>query len=150
MLNAVLSKLLTPANYEDVLARATHKSKREIEILARELDPKPDVAPSIRKRPQPKARPAPPPPSDELSPGRVEPEGQKGQEVPASNPAPREKPAKVEPLAPARYKVLWRALHKTFYGERRFMESPSRRGILNSFGEEHLSLFGLHFAPHKR
>jgi len=25
---AVLSKLLTPANYEDVLARATHKSKR--------------------------------------------------------------------------------------------------------------------------
>jgi len=76
------------------------------------LDPKPDVAPSIRKRPQQKARPAPPPPSDELSPGRVEPEGQegqKGQKSQASNPAPRENPAKVEPLAPARYKVEFTA-----------------------------------------
>ena len=41
---------LTDANYEDVLARATHKSKREIKELVVELAPKPDVPPTIRKR----------------------------------------------------------------------------------------------------
>ena len=49
---SVLSKHLTDANYEDVLARATHKTKREIEILVAELAPKPDVPPTIRKRPE--------------------------------------------------------------------------------------------------
>ena len=47
---------LTDANYKDVLARATHKSKREIKQLVAELAPKPDVPPTIRKRPQPKAK----------------------------------------------------------------------------------------------
>ncbi len=42
---------LTEANCESVLARATHKSKREIEELVAELSPKPDVAPVIRKLP---------------------------------------------------------------------------------------------------
>ena len=73
---SALSKHLTRDNHEDVLARATHKSKRYIEELARELDPKPDVEPSIRKRPQRKAKSAPAPPSaeasSELFPGRVD------------------------------------------------------------------------------
>jgi len=55
----VLSKHLTDANHEDVLARATHTSKREIEELVAELAPKPDVPPTIRKRPESKAQPAP-------------------------------------------------------------------------------------------
>ena len=62
----VLSKHLSDANYEDVLARATHKSKRELEKLVAELAPKPDVAPTIRKRPQRKAKAAPPESSSEL------------------------------------------------------------------------------------
>ena len=66
----VLSKHLTDANYEDVLARATHKSKRELEKLAAELAPKPDVPPTIRKRPQPKAKAPPPESSSELCPDR--------------------------------------------------------------------------------
>ena len=56
---SVLSRHLTDANYEDLLARATHKTKRAIEILVAELDPKPDVPPTIRKRPQRKAKAAP-------------------------------------------------------------------------------------------
>ena len=102
----VLSKHLSDANYEDVLARATHKSKRELEKLVAELAPKPDVAPTIRKRPQRKAKAAPTESSSELCPDRGE---QKAPPVePAAPPAP-EKPATVEPLAKARYKVEFTA-----------------------------------------
>ena len=102
----VLSKHLSDANYEDVLARATHKSKRELEKLVAELAPKPDVAPTIRKRPQRKAKAAPAESSSELCPGRGE------QNAPPVEPAPPqapEKPATVEPLAKARYKVEFTA-----------------------------------------
>ena len=54
---AVLSKHLTEANYKEVLAKATHKTKRKLEELVAELAPKPDVPPSIRKRPERKAKP---------------------------------------------------------------------------------------------
>ncbi len=39
---------LTDANCKEVLARATHKTKSEIEELIAEIAPKPDVPPSIR------------------------------------------------------------------------------------------------------
>ena len=46
-----LAPHLTEANCEEVLARAAHKSKREIEELVAELAPKPDVPASVRKLP---------------------------------------------------------------------------------------------------
>jgi len=103
---AVLSRHLTDANYEDVLARATHKTKREIEKLVAELAPKPDVPPTIRKRPQRKANAAPPESSNELCPGRVE---QHARSAEPDSPAAPEKPATVEPLSKARYKVEFTA-----------------------------------------
>ena len=102
----VLSKNLSDANYEDVLARATHKSKRELEKLVAELAPKPDVPPTIRKRPQRKAKAAPSELSNELCPGRVE---QNAPPVQPAPPAAPEKPATVEPLAKSRYKVEFTA-----------------------------------------
>ena len=102
----VLSKHLSDANYEDVLARATHKSKRELEKLVAELAPKPDVAPTIRKRPQRKAKAAPPESSSELCPDKGE---QKAPPVEPAPPQAPEKPATVEPLAKARYKVEFTA-----------------------------------------
>jgi hypothetical protein len=48
---AMLAPLLTPANRDSLLARATHLSKREIEELIAELSPRPDVASSIRRLP---------------------------------------------------------------------------------------------------
>ena len=102
----VLSRHLNDANYEDVLTRATHKTKREIEILVAELDPKPDVPPRIRKRPQRKAKAAPPESANELCPDRVE------QNAPVAEPEPPaapEKPATVQPLSKARYKVVFTA-----------------------------------------
>ena len=98
---------LTDANYEDVLARATHKSKREIKELVVELAPKPDVPPTIRKRPQRKAKTSPSIPATELRPDTVRKEAPAAKPEPA--PAAPETPAKLEPLSPARYKVEFTA-----------------------------------------
>ena len=103
---AVLAKHLTEANYENVLARATHKSKRELEELVAELAPKPDVPPTVRKRPQRKAQSKPPTSSSEASADNAErPEPPPAPEPPVA----QEKRAKVEPLSPARYKVEFTA-----------------------------------------
>ena len=100
---AVLSKHLTEANYESVLAQATHKTKRELEELAAELAPKQDVPPTIRKVPQPRALSSPSKSSGdqcvETAPRR---------EVTAPPAAPEKRPT-VAPLSPARYKVAFTA-----------------------------------------
>ncbi len=93
---------LTELNCEDVLARAAHKSKREIEELVAALVPKPDVPPSVRKFPE-----------------RVEaarmiqlrPDAVKNLMPSANAPAPALPPwpPVVQPLAPARYKVTFTA-----------------------------------------
>jgi hypothetical protein len=48
---AKLAPHLTLANRERLLERATHKSKRQIEVLVADLAPRPDVPTSIRKLP---------------------------------------------------------------------------------------------------
>ena len=99
---SVLKKHLTGANYENVLDRATHKTKREIEELVAELAPKPDVPPTIRKRPQRKSEPLNLDSSTQLCPDTVEPK------APAAKPEPApDEPATVKPLSPARYKVAF-------------------------------------------
>ena len=102
----VLSKHLKDANYEDLLARATHKTKREIEMLVAELDPKPDVPPTIRKRPQRKPKTAPAESANKLYPDRVD---QNASATELKPPAAPEKPATVQPLSKARYKVEFTA-----------------------------------------
>jgi hypothetical protein len=57
-----LAPHLTTENSESVLARAVHKSKREIEVLVAELEPKPDVTASVRKLPTRPASPSQAPP----------------------------------------------------------------------------------------
>jgi hypothetical protein len=95
---AALTRHLTEENFEKVLARAEHQSKRQIEELVAELAPKPDVPATMRKLPTP-----PPAPRGQLRPERV---------APPSPPAalmPPPRPAKVEPLAPERHKVTFTA-----------------------------------------
>jgi 5-methylcytosine-specific restriction endonuclease McrA len=55
----ILRPHLTPENHEAVLARASGRSRREIEALVAELAPRPDVPSSVRKLPT--ATPAPTP-----------------------------------------------------------------------------------------
>jgi hypothetical protein len=57
----MLAPCLTPENHEAVLARASGRSRREIEALVAELAPRPDVTPSIRKLPHAAVAPAPAP-----------------------------------------------------------------------------------------
>jgi len=49
---ATLAPLLTPANCNDLLARATHRTKRQIEELVATLAPRPDSPASIRRLPE--------------------------------------------------------------------------------------------------
>jgi hypothetical protein len=102
---AVLAPILTEANRESVLARATHKTKEKIKELVAELAPKADVPSSIRKLPQRrgKTKPAATPEPDSLRPDRVIPNiGTPSTLAPSTPPV-------VEPIAEARYKVAFTA-----------------------------------------
>ena len=109
---AKLAPHLTAANRETLLARATHKSKREIEELVAELSPKPDVRATVRKIPT-RSEKTPPtqaqPP--ELRPDAVnfETPRDSAQPVQPAQPVRPIPPPIVEPLAPARYKVVFTA-----------------------------------------
>ncbi len=93
-----LAAHLTEANRDTLLARAVHKTKRQIEELIAELAPRPDVAAKIRKLPERRDKIEPTPPS------------QQRPDVVVLPPAPPpQKPAVVEPLAPARFKVAFTA-----------------------------------------
>lgn len=59
---AKLAPHLTESNRDEVLARAAHKSKRQIEELIAELTPRPDVPTVVRKLPA-RRSPAPGPPA---------------------------------------------------------------------------------------
>ncbi len=101
---ARLAPVLTPGNRDVLLRRAVHKSKRQIEEIVAEVDPRPDAPSVIRKLPE---RPtAPPQPAEGVelvpdSPLRF---------VPDADPCPSRAPLPVfEPLSPARYKVQFTA-----------------------------------------
>jgi hypothetical protein len=94
-----LAPHLTEANRDDVLARAAGLSKRKIEQLVAEIAPKPDVPTVMRKLPERREKTRATPPR-QLRPDGVA----THQEAPA--PA---RPALVEPLAPAKYKIQFTA-----------------------------------------
>ena len=109
---AKIAPLLTEANRETLLVRAVHKSKREIEELVAELSPKPDVPTTMRKLPasgqaeicNPRCV------TPELGRGRTRARKQLGPDQVTDLPTPaKAKPALVEPLAPAPYKVQFTA-----------------------------------------
>jgi hypothetical protein len=106
-----LAPHLTEANCESVLARAVHKSKREIEELVAELSPRPDVPSTVRKLPSRPAATPPPGTISQLRPGALKNETPS---PPIVSPlTPRQDPpatrAVVQPLAPARYRIQFTA-----------------------------------------
>ncbi len=123
-----LAPHLTPDNRDELLKRATHRSKRKIEELVAELLPRPDVPSGIRKlpvrfapRPLPEAVGSPEnerrlesgPVSGGLVPELAHPEpAPASQLVPervAESAAPAARRAEMQPLAPERYKVQFTA-----------------------------------------
>ena len=113
---ARLAPHLTPENRDSLLARAVHKTKRQVLELIAELAPRPDVPGVMRKLPD---RPVPPGPGREeavelgLARVGISPEPEPAVELgpdrvagPVPLPVP---PALVQPLSPARYKVQFTA-----------------------------------------
>lgn len=106
----LLAPHLTPANHRDVLARARHKSKRDVERLVAALHPQPDLPPAIRKLPAPPSLTAPSPAAPPMSVSVSAPTSIVGDEGETAAPPPpldfpRLRRAEVRPLAPERYKV---------------------------------------------
>jgi len=143
---AELARHLTEANRETLLARAAHKSKRQIEELVAELSPRPDVQASMRKlpvrRPETSSSPAPELRPDGVvsppAPAAVKPvqDVEPALHVRAAQPVP---PAKAEPLAPSRYRVTFTASAELYDKLKRFrvlMRPSVRDGDLAAIIEE--------------
>ncbi len=104
-----LAPHLTAENCESVLARAVHKSKREIEELVAELEPKPDVPASVRKLPtRPEVQALAVVAPESAVPAQLRPDAVKN-EMPSRPPGPPPLAPVLQPLAPERYKVLFTA-----------------------------------------
>jgi 5-methylcytosine-specific restriction endonuclease McrA len=112
----LLAPHLTPANHLEVLDRARHKTKREVEQLVAQLAPKPDVQPGIRKLPH--SKPEFP---------REQPRAHLPEPAPQPRPAPsvagaQTRPADVKPLAPERYKIQFTVDRETYERLRRVQD----------------------------
>src|SRR6185295_5283483 len=104
----LLGRHLTVENHQSVLAKATDRSRREIEALVAELAPRPDLPSTVRKLPYRKATPSllggpgPAPGSGpELAPGS----GPELAPAPASRPALGPGPAMITVPSAARIAV---------------------------------------------
>jgi len=116
----MLSAHLTRENHLELLAAASHKSKRQVEEFIARLRPKPAVEATVRRLPAPNRGAAAPAPVGEAAGsahpnGRVRteaPEESPGQFLPAITAVPT-RPAVVEALAPERYRVQFTASAET-------------------------------------
>jgi hypothetical protein len=111
----VLASHLTADNYQELLAAASGKSRREVEELLAQRFPQPDVAFSVRKLPAPRGMAQPlaaastPSASTTLA---AAPVTAASAPVPAL-PAPATRRAVVAPLAPDRYEIRFTASAET-------------------------------------
>jgi len=103
----LLGPVLTPENHLALLAEAKHRSRREVELIVRRLDPQPDVPSSIRKLPVPAPVAGPPLPSvtqQNLVPVSPAPT--------VLQPPPVQRPF-IAPLTPERYRVQFTVSKET-------------------------------------
>jgi hypothetical protein len=94
----LLGPHLTPENCDEVLARARHKSKREVEEIIASLRPRPDAPTTLRKLPEHRPKRA----QNIFESGAVTPPAERSIAKEELKPAA---PAIVRPLAPERYKL---------------------------------------------
>jgi hypothetical protein len=121
---------LTPENHEAVLARASGRSLREIEVLIAELSPRPDVPTSVRKLPEPAARTLDLPTASTVENGRPSPAiASPVTSPPIASPvtSPARRPV-IEATAPERYRVQF-TLGKESHDRLRRLQTLLRREI---------------------
>ena len=116
----VLRPVLTEENHLALLAEAKHRSKPEVEVIARRVQPLPDVPSSIRKLPAPAPVVAPPA-------ALPFPDGAPPAFVPPPVSAPLQRPV-VAPLAPERYRVQF-TVSKETHDKLRQVQDLLRREI---------------------
>jgi hypothetical protein len=125
----VLRPVLTAENHLAVLADAKHRSRKEVEIIAARINPKPDVPSTIRKLPAPRAGEttkaldldaADPLQATAATMAGSAPAITPGPAAPAQT-APAHRPS-VTPLAPERYKVQFTVSKETHDKLRRVQE----------------------------
>ena len=109
----LLAPQLTEENHRDLLGRARHRSKRDIEILLAALRPQPDVPSTIRKLPTAAALQ----PLDDAAPnpsvaGGLD-DGQ-GDFDAADAHRPPAAPAEMKPMSPERYRVQFTVNRETY------------------------------------
>jgi 5-methylcytosine-specific restriction endonuclease McrA len=103
----LLGPRLTVENHAELLAAATGKNRRAVEVLLARRFPEPDTPATVRKLPAPRAMVAPPPLIAPAAPPVA---------APASPPAtrpPAMPPPVLKPLAPDRYRVTFTATTDT-------------------------------------
>ena len=94
----LLASHLTASNHLDLLARARHRSKREVEEIVAHVRPRPDVPAGVRKLPEGLE-------TNGLAPKRVGRTELAAPGRPAPPPASTGPSAAVTPLAPSRYRL---------------------------------------------
>jgi hypothetical protein len=140
---ALLAPHLTPENRDIVLARASHRSKREIEQLMAELSPRPEAPAVMRKLPQRRNEVLQRCSAEEVQ-NRLDTDATNEQLRPdevavTPTPAPPASRPIVEPLAPARYKVQFTAsasLYEKLERLRALMRSQVPDGDLGALIEQ--------------
>jgi hypothetical protein len=107
----LLAPHLTLQNHQDVLERARHKSKRDIEMLVAGLHPQPDVLPAVRKLPTPAVPTMPAAKTAKLV---TFADTDAAGAMPQANKLPASRPAEVKPIAPERYKIQFTVERATY------------------------------------
>lgn len=113
----LLAPHLTDTNHRDVLERARHKTKREIELVVATLNPRPDVPSAVRKLPTPTRPPLPRPSLATEETAKADISMAAKTALTTAPPSPR--PAEVKPLAPERYKIQFTISRETYQQLRR-------------------------------
>ena len=110
----LLAPHLTEANHREVLERARHKSKRDVELVVATLYPRPDVPPNVRKLPSVQL----PTVMAAAAPAKATAEVPPAAEV-AARVGPPPRPTEVKPIAPERYKIQFTVSRDTYEKLRR-------------------------------
>jgi hypothetical protein len=116
----LLREHLTAENYEAILARASGRSRREIDVLVAELAPRSDVPSSVRKLPTvvSAALPSVPHAPNPLGPTDIPP----GPDQPIAAPVPAARRPIIQPRSPERYRVQFTVGQETHDKLRRLQD----------------------------
>ncbi len=109
----LLAPHLTDENHCDVLERARHKSKREVELLVAALGPRVDVPSTVRKLPTAVKPDVPSSPVPQVAHSEIT------EALDTAPFIPPVRPAEIKPLTPERYKIQFTVSRETYEQLRR-------------------------------